>query len=156
MRLQDLLQRGRARPRAAGPTGPVRLLRWPAGLVQWLAAVLITLLVDGQPHRPLEWVPLQRIRCARCIRSWTLRPPWLYPHRSLEPDLAEAAALAYLLDPLSRVVQPEPLRVAHMEPVKGRERIPSIWGSVSPVRRRFGHGAPKREAVEGSRIDAEG
>jgi hypothetical protein len=28
-----------------------------------------------------------------------LRRPWLYPHRSLEPDLAEAAALAYLLDP---------------------------------------------------------
>lgn len=63
--------------------------------------VLITLLVDGQPHRPAEWVPLQRVRCARgaCRRSWTLRPAWLYPHRSLEPDLAEAAALTYLLDP---------------------------------------------------------
>jgi hypothetical protein len=46
-------------------------------------------------------VALQLVRCARreCRRSWTLRPPWLYPHRSLEPDLAEAAALAYLLDP---------------------------------------------------------
>ncbi|MBI3108963.1 MAG: hypothetical protein HYY95_25895 [Candidatus Rokubacteria bacterium] len=63
--------------------------------------VLPTLLVDGRPHRPSEWVALQRVRCARgaCGRSWTLRPPWLYPHRSLEPDIAEAAALAYLLDP---------------------------------------------------------
>jgi hypothetical protein len=62
--------------------------------------VLITLMVDGQPHRPADWVPLQRVRCARrdCGRSWTLRPPWLYPHRSLEPDLAEASALVYLLD----------------------------------------------------------
>ncbi len=63
--------------------------------------VLITLLVDGQPHRPDDWVPLQRVRCGRreCGRSWTLRPAWLYPHRSLEPDVAEAAALAYLLPP---------------------------------------------------------
>jgi hypothetical protein len=62
--------------------------------------VLITLMVDGQPHRPADWVPLQRVRCARraCGRSWTLRPPWLYPHRSLEPDVAEAATLVYLLD----------------------------------------------------------
>jgi hypothetical protein len=62
--------------------------------------VLITLLVDHQPHRPAEWVPLQRVRCAQrpCRRGWTLRPAWLYPHRSLEPDLAEAAALTYLLD----------------------------------------------------------
>lgn len=63
--------------------------------------VLVTLLVDGQPHRPPDWLPLQRVRCAQppCGRSWTLRPPWLYPHRSLEPDLAETAALAYLADP---------------------------------------------------------
>jgi len=68
--------------------------------------VLITLLVDGRPHRPAEWVPLQRVRCARraCGRSWTVRPPWLYPHRSLEPDVAEAAALAYLLDPRATYV----------------------------------------------------
>jgi hypothetical protein len=63
--------------------------------------VLVTLLVDGQPYRPTDWIALQRVRCARpaCRRSWTLRPPWLYPHRSLEPDLAEAAALTYLLGP---------------------------------------------------------
>lgn len=63
--------------------------------------VLITLLVEGQPHRPGDWVLLQRVRCARraCRRSWTVRPAWLYPHRSLEPDVAEAATLTYLLDP---------------------------------------------------------
>lgn len=63
--------------------------------------VLVTLLVDGQPHRLTDWLPLQRVRCAQppCGRSWTLRPPCLYPHRSLEPDLAEAAALAYLAEP---------------------------------------------------------
>ncbi len=60
-----------------------------------------TLLVDGRPHRPADGVALRRVRCARrdCRRSWTLRPPWLYPHRSLEPDVAEAAALAYLREP---------------------------------------------------------
>ena len=63
--------------------------------------VLVTLLVDGQPSRLTDWRPLQRVRCAQppCGRSWTLRPPWLYPHRSLEPNLAETAALTYLADP---------------------------------------------------------
>jgi hypothetical protein len=27
--------------------------------------VLITLMADGQPHRPDDWVPLQRVRCGR-------------------------------------------------------------------------------------------
>jgi hypothetical protein len=68
--------------------------------------VLPTLIVDEQPHRPADWVWLQRVRCARpeCGRSWTLRPPWLYPHRSLQPDLSEPAALAYLLDPQASYV----------------------------------------------------
>ncbi len=63
--------------------------------------VLITLLVGGQAHRPDDWVLLQRVRCGRreCGRSWTLRPAWMYPHRSLEPDVAETAALAYLREP---------------------------------------------------------
>ena len=61
--------------------------------------VWITLLVDAQPVRPDDGVALQRVRCARreCRQSWTLRPPWLYASRSLEPDVAEAAALEYLL-----------------------------------------------------------
>ena len=72
--------------------------------------VWITLLVEGQPQRPAEGLPLQRVRCARreCGHSWTLRPPWLYPHRSLEPDVAEAAALFYLLDPAATYVSVAP------------------------------------------------
>lgn len=68
--------------------------------------VWITLLVEGQPYRPAEGLPLQRVRCARreCRRSWTLRPSWLYPHRSLEPDLAEAAAWTSLVDPRATYV----------------------------------------------------
>jgi transposase-like protein len=46
-----------------------------------------------------DGLPLQRASCAICDHSWTLCPPWLYPHRSFEPDVAEAAALAYLIDP---------------------------------------------------------
>jgi hypothetical protein len=63
--------------------------------------VFPTLLVDGRPHRPPDGVALPRVRCARreCRRSWTVRPPWLYAHRSLQPDVAEAAALAYVLEP---------------------------------------------------------
>ena len=84
-----------------GAASPVRLLRRPAGLVQWLALGAGHAPVDGQPHRPTDWLALQRVRCAQrlCGRAWTLRPPWLYPHRSLEPDLAETAALTYLAAP---------------------------------------------------------
>jgi hypothetical protein len=59
-----------------------------------------TLLVDGRPYRPPVGVALRRVRCGRreCRRSWTVRPPRLYPQRSLMPDLAEAAALTYLLE----------------------------------------------------------
>jgi len=89
-------------PAAARPGRPAQCVFCDGARV-WFNGwrrVLITLMVEGQPHRPADWVPLQRVRCARraCGRSWTLRPPWLYPHRSLEPDVAEAAALVYLLD----------------------------------------------------------
>jgi transposase-like protein len=54
---------------------------------------------DGQRHRFEQGLPLQRVVCASCDQSWVLRPAWLYPHRSFEPDVAEAAALAYLTEP---------------------------------------------------------
>jgi transposase-like protein len=44
-------------------------------------------------------LPVQRAKCSVCEQSWTLRPPWLYPHRTFEPDIAEAAALLYLSEP---------------------------------------------------------
>jgi hypothetical protein len=56
-------------------------------------------LEDGRLHRFDEGLPLQRVACAACDQSWTLRPAWLYPHRSFEPDVAEAASLAYLAEP---------------------------------------------------------
>jgi hypothetical protein len=54
---------------------------------------------DGQRRRFDEGLPVQRAKCKLCEHSWPLRPPWLYPHRTFEPDVAEAAALAYLTDP---------------------------------------------------------
>lgn len=61
--------------------------------------VFSVVLADGAPHRFDEGIPLQRVRCATCKGSWTLRPAALYPHRSLQPDVAEAAALSYLSQP---------------------------------------------------------
>jgi hypothetical protein len=56
--------------------------------------------------------------CARC--GTPLRCCASPPALATPPDPQIVAAF------LSRVAQPEPLRVAHMEPVTGRERIPSI------------------------------
>jgi hypothetical protein len=63
--------------------------------------VFCVLLVDGTPHRFDDGLPLQRVVCAACHISWTLRPAFLYPHRSFEPDVVEAAGSAYLSDPAS-------------------------------------------------------
>lgn len=58
--------------------------------------VFAVVLADGTPHRFADGLWVKRVCCAECGTSWPLRPPFLYPHRSLEPDVAEAAALAYL------------------------------------------------------------
>jgi transposase-like protein len=58
--------------------------------------VFAVVLADGTSHRFDDGLWIQRVCCARCYTSWPLRPPFLYPHRTLEPDVAEAAALAYL------------------------------------------------------------
>jgi hypothetical protein len=60
--------------------------------------VFVTLLLDGRPLRFDDGLWLQRVACAGCWTSWTLRPAFLYPHRSYAPDLVEAASLAYLGD----------------------------------------------------------
>jgi hypothetical protein len=54
---------------------------------------------DGSVHRFDDGLPLQRVKCAICETSWTLRPAFLYPYRSYEPDVVEHAALSYLADP---------------------------------------------------------
>lgn len=56
-------------------------------------------MAEGKPHRLAEGLPIQRVKCAQCRRSWSLRPAFLYPHRSFEPDVNEAAGLAYLSEP---------------------------------------------------------
>jgi transposase-like protein len=61
--------------------------------------VFCVVLVDGAVHRFDDGLPLQRVKCATCRTSWTLRPAFLYPHRSFEPDVVEHAAVAYLADP---------------------------------------------------------
>jgi hypothetical protein len=61
--------------------------------------IFCVVLVDGTPFRFDDGLWLQRVACSRCWFSWTCQPSFLYPHRSLEPDLIEAAALAYLRNP---------------------------------------------------------
>lgn len=61
--------------------------------------VFCVVLLDGEPFRFDDGLPLQRVVCASCRVSWTLRPAFLYPHRSFEPDVVEAAGFDYLSDP---------------------------------------------------------
>lgn len=63
---------------------------------RWVFCVVLR---DGTPHRFDEGLPLQRVVCATCDVSWVLRPAFLYPHRSFQPDLVERAGLAYLDSP---------------------------------------------------------
>lgn len=63
---------------------------------RWVFSVI---LADGTPHRFDDGLPLQRVVCVDCKVSWTLRPAFLYPRRSLEPDVAEGAALSFLSKP---------------------------------------------------------
>lgn len=58
--------------------------------------VFCVVLVDGTVHRFGDGLPLRRCICARCHARWTMRPSFLYPHRSFEPDVVEAAGAAYL------------------------------------------------------------
>jgi hypothetical protein len=61
--------------------------------------VFSVVLADGVPHRFDDGLWLQRVLCATCRSSWTMLPPFLYPSRSLEPDVAEAAGFSYLSEP---------------------------------------------------------
>lgn len=61
--------------------------------------VFCVVLADGAPHRFKDGLAVQRVKCSRCRKSWTLRPAFLYPHRCFEPDVGEGAALAYLSAP---------------------------------------------------------
>ena len=93
---QESVGPGRGHP--ARPSA-CRVCDWPRVWFDGWRFVFCVILSDGSPHRFDNGLPLKRVVCARCGCSWPLRPSFLYPHRSLEPDLAEASALAYLSDP---------------------------------------------------------
>jgi hypothetical protein len=57
------------------------------------------MLADGGPYRFDDGLWLRRCRCARCHTRLVIQPSFLYPHRSYEPDLVEAAGIAYLHAP---------------------------------------------------------
>ena len=89
----DSIGPGRRRPER--PSGCPRCSHswiWYDGWRQ----VFCTTLSSGEPYRFAEGLWLQRVACARCWSSWTVVPPFLYPHRSYEPDLVESAGVAYL------------------------------------------------------------
>jgi hypothetical protein len=67
--------------------------------------VFCIVLADGIPARFDNGLWLQRVACSLCWFSWTIYPLFLYPHRSFEPDLVEAAGFAYLKDPAATYAQ---------------------------------------------------
>lgn len=71
----------------------------------WRHVYSIVLAEDGRAHRIDEGLPLQRVACSRCWKSWTLWPACLYPRRQFSPDVSEAAALAYLATPEATYVE---------------------------------------------------
>ncbi|MGH7331270.1 MAG: hypothetical protein ACREKS_00715 [Candidatus Rokuibacteriota bacterium] len=88
-------QRGRPpRPRACARPACTSTRIWYDG---WRLSYG-TVLVEGGPHRCDDGLWLQRVACALCLASWTLRPAFLYPHRSYAPDVVEAVCLSYLSD----------------------------------------------------------
>ena len=71
----------------------------------WRFVFSVVLAEGGQAQRLDEGLPLQRVACARCWKSWTLWPAFLYPRRQFSPDVSEAAALAYLATPSATYVE---------------------------------------------------
>lgn len=61
--------------------------------------VHVIVLVEGSPCRFDDGLELQRVVCASCSTSWTLQPPFLYPHRSFGLDVVEKASTSYLMNP---------------------------------------------------------
>jgi hypothetical protein len=71
----------------------------------WRFVFSVVLAEGGQAQRLDEGLPLQRVACARCWKSWTLWPAFLYPRRQFSPDVSEAVALAYLATPGATYVE---------------------------------------------------
>jgi hypothetical protein len=71
----------------------------------WRLVFCVALREDGEPQRLNEGLPLQRVACAGCWKSWTLWPAFLYPRRQFAPDVTEAAVAAYLAAPSATYVK---------------------------------------------------
>lgn len=88
-------------PGIGRPPRPTACLRCPAQWIWydgWRHVFSVVLREDGRPERLADGVPLQRVACSACWKSWTLWPAFLYPGRQFAPDVNEAAALSYLGD----------------------------------------------------------
>ena len=86
-------------PGVGRPPRPTACLRCPAQRIWydgWRRVFSVVLSEDGRPERFDNGVPLQRVACASCWKSWTLWPAFLYPRRQFAPDVNETAALSYL------------------------------------------------------------
>jgi len=95
-------------PGIGRPPRPTACLRCPCGRIWydgWRHVFSVVLAEDSEPLRFDEPLPLQRVACARCFKSWTLWPRFVYPRRQFAPDVNEAAALAYLSDPSATYVK---------------------------------------------------
>jgi hypothetical protein len=92
---------GRPPRPSACPTCPGQWI-WYDG---WRFVFSVVLAESSQAQRLDEGLPLQRVACASCWRSWTLWPAFLYPRRQFSPDVSEAAALAYLATPSATYVE---------------------------------------------------
>jgi hypothetical protein len=77
----------------------------------------VLLVDDGRVERVDDGLPLPRVACGACWKSWTLWPSFLYPARQFAPDVNEAAALAYLAE-------------AHATYVEVGSRYGCSWTSV--------------------------
>lgn len=53
---------------------------------------------DGRVLRFGDGLPLQRVKCASCKKSWTMLPAFLTSQRTYAADVDEFAGLAYLLE----------------------------------------------------------
>lgn len=85
-------------PKVGRPDRPRKCLVCPCEWI-WFDGwrfVYCVILIDQTVKRFENGLPLQRVACSECNHSWTLRPYFIYPHREFEPEVTEAAAMAYL------------------------------------------------------------
>ena len=86
-------------PGVGRPPRPAACVQCPGTRIWydgWRYVFCVVLAENGRAERVDGGVPLQRVACAACWKSWTLWPSFLYPARQFGPDVNEAAALAYL------------------------------------------------------------